>query len=96
VSQALLATSDWSEGVFEDYATERTERMRRLGATAEAVTRLRCDFTPEGKQRRMAAFQRFATDPMARLPIAAGLVGPELLPEQAFTREAADAMLALT
>jgi 2-polyprenyl-6-methoxyphenol hydroxylase-like FAD-dependent oxidoreductase len=96
VAQALLSAADWSDGIFEDYASERTERMRRLCATAEAVTRLRCDFTSEGKQRRMAAFQRFATDPSARLPIAASLVGPELLPEQAFTREAADAMLALT
>ncbi|MDT7571145.1 MAG: hypothetical protein QOE05_1319 [Actinomycetota bacterium] len=95
VAEAMLGADDWSPATFEGYARERTERLRRLRATAEAVTRLRCDFSPEGKQRRLAAFARFATDPMARLPIAAGLVGPDILPAEAFTREAADRMLAL-
>jgi 2-polyprenyl-6-methoxyphenol hydroxylase-like FAD-dependent oxidoreductase len=95
VAAALLGTTDWSPAAFEDYAHERAERMRRLRATAEAVTRLRCDFTPQGKQRRRAAAARFAADPAARLPIAASLVGPEALPPESFTREAADRMLAL-
>jgi len=43
----------------------------------------------------LGAIGRFAVDPTARLPIAAALVGPELLPAEAFTREAADRMLAL-
>lgn len=94
VAAALLESSDWSPSAFESYAAERTERMRRLAATADAVTRLRCNFSPAGKQQRLAAFGRFATDPTARLPIAASLVGPELLPPEAFTREAADRMLA--
>lgn len=95
VAEALLAEPDWSPTTFEGYATERTERMRRLRATAETVTRLRCDFSPEGKQRRAAAFSRIAADPAARLPIAAGLLGPHNLPPEAFTREAADRLLAL-
>jgi 2-polyprenyl-6-methoxyphenol hydroxylase-like FAD-dependent oxidoreductase len=95
VAAALLGSSDWSPATFEDYATERKERMRRLGATAAATTRLRCDFTAEGKARRAAAFARFARDPLSRLPIAASMVGPELLPAEVFTREAADQMLAL-
>lgn len=95
VAAALLGTADWVPATFESYGLERTERMRRLRATAEASTRLRCDFTPEGKQRRLAAFARFAVDPLARQPIAAGLLGPEALPAEAFTRDAADRMLAL-
>lgn len=95
VAAALLGTTDWSPAAFEDYARERAERMRRLRATAEATTRLRCDFTPRGKQQRRAAFARFRADPAARLPIAAALVGPEVLPVESFTREAADRMLAL-
>jgi hypothetical protein len=82
--------------IFEPYARERAERMRRLRATAEAMTRLRADFTREGHRRRDAAFARFAADPAARMPIAAGWVGPEALPPEAFTREAADRMLALS
>ena len=95
VAEALLGSTEWSPAAFEEYAQERRERRRRLSATAEATTRLRCDFTPTGKQQRVAAFARFATDPTARLPIAASLVGPESLPAEAFTREAADRMLAL-
>jgi hypothetical protein len=81
--------------IFQPYATERAERMRRLRATAEAMTRLRADFTPDGHRRRNAAFAGFAADPAARLPIAAGRVGPGALPPEAFTRAAADRMLAL-
>ena len=95
VAEALLADQNWSPATFADYAAERRERMRRLRATAETATRLRCDFTPEGTQRRAAAFGRIAADPAARLPIAAGLVGPHNLPPEAFTREAADRLLAL-
>lgn len=95
LAAALLGTTDWSPAAFEDYARERVERMRRLRATADAVTRLRCDFTPHGEERRRAAFARFVADPAARLPIAASLVGPEVLPPESFTREAADRMLAL-
>jgi 2-polyprenyl-6-methoxyphenol hydroxylase-like FAD-dependent oxidoreductase len=95
VGDALLGEPHWGPDVFEPYATERAERMRRLRATAEAMTRLRADFTPDGHRRRDAAFARFAADPAARLPIAAGWVGPGALPPEAFTRKAADRMLAL-
>jgi 2-polyprenyl-6-methoxyphenol hydroxylase-like FAD-dependent oxidoreductase len=95
VAAALLGTRSWFAGMFDEYGRERTERMRRLRATAEATTRLRCDFTENGLRQRRAAFARFATDPLARLPIAAGLVGPDVLPPEVFTREAADRMLAL-
>jgi 2-polyprenyl-6-methoxyphenol hydroxylase-like FAD-dependent oxidoreductase len=95
VAEALLGEPRWRPGVFEQYATERAERMRRLRATADAIARLRADFTPDGRRRRRAAFERFAADPRARLPIAAAMVGPDVLPPEAFTREAADRMLAL-
>jgi 2-polyprenyl-6-methoxyphenol hydroxylase-like FAD-dependent oxidoreductase len=96
LGDALLGEPRWGPDVFEPYARERAERMRRLRATAEAMTRLRADFTPDGHRRRDAAFARFAADPAARMPIAAGWVGPEALPPEAFTREAADRMLALS
>jgi 2-polyprenyl-6-methoxyphenol hydroxylase-like FAD-dependent oxidoreductase len=96
VGEALLGGPRWGPDVFEPYARERAERMRRLRATAAAMTRLRADFTPDGHRRRDAAFARFAADPAARMPIAAGWVGPDALPPEAFTREAADRMLALS
>jgi 2-polyprenyl-6-methoxyphenol hydroxylase-like FAD-dependent oxidoreductase len=95
VAEALLGSTAWGPSTFEPYAAERAERLRRLRATAENVTRLRADFTDDGRVRRKAAFARFAADPSARLPIAASLVGPHNLPPEAFTREAADRMLAL-
>jgi 2-polyprenyl-6-methoxyphenol hydroxylase-like FAD-dependent oxidoreductase len=95
VAEALLASPTWDATTFEPYAVERAERLRRLCITAENVTRLRADFTPEGLVRRRAAFARFAADPTARLPIAASLAGPHNMPPEAFTREAADRMLAV-
>lgn len=95
VAEALLGSSSWTPDVFVPYAVERKERMRRLRATAEATTRLRADFSPDGLLRRQAAFARFAADPAARLPVSAGLVGPDGIPPEAFTREAADRMLSL-
>ncbi len=95
VGDALLADPHWDVETFRPFVTERAERMRRLRATAEATTRLRAGFSPEGRRRRDAAFARFAADPAARLPIAAALVGPDRLPPEAFTRAAADRMLAL-
>ena len=95
VGDALLRGPSWGPSSFEPYVIERAERMRRLRATAEAMTRLRADFSPDGHRRRDAAFARFAADPAARLPIAAGLAGPDSLPLEAFTRDAADRMLAL-
>jgi hypothetical protein len=95
VGDALLGEPRWGARLFEPYATERAERLRRLRATAEAMTRLRADVTLDGHRRRDAAFARFAADPAARLPITAGWVGPHSLPPEAFTREAADRMLAL-
>src|SRR3954451_13259985 len=82
VGDALLREPRWDPDNFEPYARERAERMRRLRATAEAMTRLRADFTPDGHRRRDAAFARFAADPAARMPIAAGWVGPDALPRR--------------
>jgi 2-polyprenyl-6-methoxyphenol hydroxylase-like FAD-dependent oxidoreductase len=95
VAEALLSTKDWDAATFAPYASERAERLRRLRATAEAVTRLRATFGEKARQRRQAVFAKFAVDPSARLPIAASLVGPHALPPEAFTREAADRMLAV-
>lgn len=95
VAEALLGTDERSSTSFEGYATERAERMRRLRVTADNVTRLRCDFSPAGKQRRAAVLGRIAADPAARLPLAAGLVGPHNLPPEAFDRAAAERLLAL-
>ncbi len=63
VGDALLGEPRWGPDIFEPYARERAERMRRLPATAEVMTRLRADFTREGHRRRDAAFARFAADP---------------------------------
>ncbi|HEU0104494.1 MAG TPA: FAD-dependent monooxygenase [Mycobacteriales bacterium] len=93
VADALLGSAPWDDRLFDAYATERAERMRRLRATADAMTRLLGDYTPAGRRRRIAAFDRFAVDPSLRLPLAAELVGPDALPAEAFTRAAADRML---
>jgi 2-polyprenyl-6-methoxyphenol hydroxylase-like FAD-dependent oxidoreductase len=95
VAETLLRSSTWDTQAFEPYGVERAERLRRLRATAETTTRLRAEFGPEARRRREIVFARFAQDPTTRLPIAAALLGPHSLPPEAFTREAADRMLAV-
>lgn len=75
LAAALTSTDDWSSSTLSGYGAVRAERMRRLRATAEAYTRLRADFSDQGRLRRAAALRRFATEPEALLPIAAALVG---------------------
>jgi hypothetical protein len=70
------------------------ERMRRLRATAEAMPGLRADVTPDGHRRWDAAWR---ASPLTRRRGShrRRMVGPDALPPEAFTREAADRMLAL-
>jgi len=94
VADVLLSSSDWSRPAFDDYAAERHERMRREFTTAGIHTRLRCTFTPEGRERRQAFFGRLGSeDPLAMAQMLSVLVGPEAFPPDAFSDEAVSSLL---
>ncbi|MEX2236361.1 MAG: hypothetical protein WEB00_02310 [Dehalococcoidia bacterium] len=96
VSQALLATDDWSKVDFRPYAEERLERMRRLRFTASLVTTLDSEFGPEAEARRRRVYARWSQNPASIPATLAVMIGPELLPPEAFTPEAREAALALS
>ena len=86
VSQALLQNKEWAPSVFEGYAADRAERLRRVRFTASIHSDLFCNFTPEGVQRRGGFLGRVASgdDPTLLWQIVEPIIGPYNLPEQAF------------
>jgi 2-polyprenyl-6-methoxyphenol hydroxylase-like FAD-dependent oxidoreductase len=88
VSEALLAGPwpSWSE-LFEPYAVERAERMRRLRMSARLATEMRCTFTPAGRHRRGVINEQMFIDPLMLATMLAPLTGPEVAPPEAFTDE---------
>ncbi|MGE0602113.1 MAG: FAD-dependent oxidoreductase [Dehalococcoidia bacterium] len=88
VSELLLGSEEWSETLLEPYVTERAERMRRLrfAATMSSVTH--AEFGPEATARRLRLNEASAADPSLTMARGAAMVGPEMLPAEAFTDEA--------
>lgn len=78
---------------FEDYVLERRERMRRLRIAARLVSTLRAEFGATARRRRQAVAHRVAVDKMLS-PGLATLLGPEMLPAEAFEQDTIDALLA--
>lgn len=86
VSQALLEKTAWAPGIFEAYAADRAERMRRVRLSARVHADLFCTFTSEAVQRRGGFLGRVASgeDPTLLWQLIEPLVGPYNLPPEAF------------
>jgi menaquinone-9 beta-reductase len=93
VAEALKSTAEWCDGLFEPYAAERRERMRRLRFTARLWSKLRCEFDDEAAQRRTAFVQRVARDRAAGLVMMTPFVGPWAQPDEAFGETAVKHLL---
>ncbi|MCU0260208.1 MAG: hypothetical protein MUE78_04240, partial [Ilumatobacteraceae bacterium] len=91
----VLLGDDWSLEAFEPYVRERAERCRRLRMGAHVVTEMRCTFTPAGRQRREAFGAGMMTDPLSLGLMISLLAGPETAPDEAFTQDNVDRLLAL-
>lgn len=85
VSDILLAGPDWSPGALQPYVEERRERMRRLRFAAALLATLNTEFGSEAAARRASFFRRVSEDPSLRAPLGATAMGPEAVPEWAFT-----------
>jgi 2-polyprenyl-6-methoxyphenol hydroxylase-like FAD-dependent oxidoreductase len=92
VSQIVIAGSR-DQGSFHPYVQERLERMRRLRITARVAVMLRAQYGEEARLRRQRAGRRMRIDKMLS-PVMASLIGPDKLPEAAFTQSTIDALLA--
>lgn len=95
ITDVILSADDWSVAAFEPYMLERAERMRRLRVAGHVTTELRCTFTPEGHQRRVAFREHMMADPLALSLMVAMLIGPETGPEESFGDANVERILAL-
>ncbi len=86
VADILRDAKDLDPSIFEPYAEERRERMRRLRSAAEFVTSLNARFQPEDVQRRRRAFERIGENPERLLGILGAIyAGPETSSPEVFT-----------
>lgn len=84
VRDALLGSREWSEAIFEPHVRERAERMRRLRFSASLISTLKNEFGPKAKRRRELFHEQQNADPSLLMPLIATLVGPDVLPPEAF------------
>lgn len=87
VSELLLATREWSTGLFAPYSAERRERMRRLRFTAALTATLTAEFGTAATERRRRANDRMRADSTLQVAQAVPFIGPEAAPAELFTEE---------
>jgi 2-polyprenyl-6-methoxyphenol hydroxylase-like FAD-dependent oxidoreductase len=85
VSDLLKTSDDWSPELFEPYAEERRERMRRLRFVARLTASLDAEFGDKARARRQSYFKRAAADPMLASWVCAVMAGPETAAPEVFT-----------
>ena len=94
VRDALLGEREWTPRIFEPYAVERAERMRRLRFVATLVSALQNEFDPAASERRRRVHALRMEDPSSILPLMAAFLGPGNLPAEAFEQAAGERFLA--
>jgi 2-polyprenyl-6-methoxyphenol hydroxylase-like FAD-dependent oxidoreductase len=87
LGEALLGDNAWHQALFEAYADERRERLRRLRFVASFVTTLFARFGAADIDRRKAAFERIAANPELMMPTLAAYLGPDRVNAACFTRD---------
>ena len=98
VSDILRGTepSSWGDAaLFDEYASERAERMRRLRFSATLNSIQHAEFGERARRRRAAVRERRMTD--GRWPMASGatMFGPEVIPAEAFDQAVMDELRAM-
>lgn len=77
---------------FTPYIEERAERMRRLRIVGRLAAKVRVEFGPDARARRMRVAKRSAEQQLSPMP--ASLIGPERLPAAAYLPETIEKLLA--
>jgi 2-polyprenyl-6-methoxyphenol hydroxylase-like FAD-dependent oxidoreductase len=83
----VLRGDDWSPAAFEEYATERRERMRRLRFCANTVAIIEAEDADNREARRAKWDELMTTDSRAFMALASMLAGPETAPADVFAAE---------
>jgi 2-polyprenyl-6-methoxyphenol hydroxylase-like FAD-dependent oxidoreductase len=94
VRDILLSSSDWTPAAFVPYGVERKERMRRLRISARITAIVESEFDAAARARRArVAARRQALAPES-FACATPLIGPDVLPPEAYSDETVAALLA--
>jgi 2-polyprenyl-6-methoxyphenol hydroxylase-like FAD-dependent oxidoreductase len=97
VADVITSGDAWTAQAFNDYVTERAERMRRLCLTAELETDLRGVYTEAARERRRHVMAAMESDELlAAATVVTILVGPDAAPAEAFTPENIGRIRAMT
>jgi 2-polyprenyl-6-methoxyphenol hydroxylase-like FAD-dependent oxidoreductase len=88
VRDALVGEREWTPRIFEPYAAERAERMRRLRFVATLVSELQNEFGPGASERRRRVHALRMKDPAIIMPLMAAFLGPGNLPPEVFEEPA--------
>ncbi len=94
VTDILKASPDWSVEALRPYAEERAERMRRLRNIGRFVGIRDAEFGDEGRARRRRIAARLQETPDYQATAQAVLLGPDILPPQAYADETIAAIVA--
>lgn len=94
VSELLLQSDDWANVSFAPYATERTERMRRLRLVASVQSTIENEFGDAARERRRRVGERRATDESFMGILLAAYAGPDSVPAEAYDPELIRRLLA--
>ncbi len=90
IADVMTSDSDWSADAFTPYREERKERMRRLRFASNGSYVVN-GFGPEAIERRRRLRALFAQNPLAS-PVATAFLGAWVLPEEAYSQEAWEAL----
>jgi 2-polyprenyl-6-methoxyphenol hydroxylase-like FAD-dependent oxidoreductase len=94
VRDLLTSTSEWRPSLFQPYAEERLERMRRLRLCARFATNFYASFGDEAERRRRRARERMAESPELAAYGLALFAGPEILPAKLQSEQAVEQIFA--
>lgn len=87
VGDLLLGSENWDEALFTPYVEERTERMRRLRFAATMDSVIHAEFGPAATARKLRLAELATSDPMLTMARAGVMIGPEMIPPDAFSDE---------
>src|SRR5271154_3007167 len=94
VRDLMLENRDWTADIFQPYAEERRERMRRLRLTASTFSILSVEFGDHARERRRRVREERLHNSFPDLGPAA-FIGPDVLPAELFDETILDRLRAI-
>ncbi|MFI1508879.1 FAD-dependent oxidoreductase [Streptomyces sp. NPDC020597] len=95
IRDCLRSADARDERIFESYARERKERMRRLEISGSVRTTMNMTFTEQGRARRKAYAEVWPTDPVLAGSRLATFQGPFNVPAESFAPDTVERLFSL-